>query len=133
MLESWLMRRLFILGLALSVFSAGMVPLSVCVMLSSGASECAQAMTQSPCGHMQQHDERAQLSSGSDKSCCAVSPAPLPEMQYKAAEVSLAAATVVATVNALAVPPIRSSSALLAVVAYPSPPSFQSLFCTFLI
>ena len=133
MLEWWLMRRLLILGIALMVFVAGLVPLSACAMLSSGAAECAQAMTQSPCGHMQQHDERAQLSGASDKSCCAISQAPLPEMQYKAAEVSLAATTVAVTVNMLAVPPIRPSSTLLGVVEKPSPPSFQSLLCTFLI
>jgi hypothetical protein len=127
------MRRLFILGLALSVFTAGLVPLSVCAMLSSGAAECAQATTQSPCGHMQSHKGEAQLSGGSDDSCCAISQAPLPEMQYKAAEVSPATTTIAVTVNMLAVPPIRPSSTLLAVVENPSPPSLQSLFCTFLI
>jgi len=54
-------------------------------------------------------------------------------MQYKAAEVSPAATTVAVTVNMLAVPPIRPLSTLLAVVENPSPPSLQSLFCTFLI
>jgi hypothetical protein len=127
------MRRLFILGLALSVFAAGLIPLSACAMFSSGTAECAQAMTQSPCGQMQQHDERGQLSSGSDKSCCAISQAPLPEMQYKAAEVSLAAVAIAVNANMLAVPPVWPSSALLAAVENPSPPSLQSLFCTFLI
>jgi len=127
------MRRLFILGLALSVFTAGLAPLSVCAMLSSGVGECAQAMTQSPCHHMQPHDERAQLSGASDKSCCAISQAPVPEMQYKAAEVSLATTTVAVTVIVLAVPPIRATSALQVVIEAPSPPSLQSLFCTFLI
>jgi len=54
-------------------------------------------------------------------------------MQYKAAEVNLAATTVTVTVNLLAVLPARPSSALLVVVENPSPPSLQSLFCTFLI
>jgi len=54
-------------------------------------------------------------------------------MQYKAAEVSPAATSVAMTINMLAVPPIRPSSTLLAVVENPSPPSFQSLLCTFLI
>jgi len=127
------MRRLFILGVALSVFTAGLVPLSVCAMLSSGAAECAQVTTQSPCDHMQSHKGGAQLSSGSNNSCCAISQAPLPEMQYKAAEVNLVATTVTVTVNLLAVLPARPSSALLVVVENPSPPSLQSLFCTFLI
>jgi len=127
------MRRLFILGLALSVITAGLVPLSACAMLFPSASECAQAMTQSPCGHMQRHDESAQLSGGSDNSCCAISQAPLPEMQYKAAEVSLTATAVAVTVYTLADPPVRPSSTLLAVVEHPSPPSLQSLFCILLI
>jgi hypothetical protein len=82
---------------------------------------------------MQSHKGEAQLSGGSDDSCCAISQAPLPEMQYKAAEVSPATTTIAVTVNMLAVPPIRPSSTLLAVVEEPSPPSLQSLFCTFLI
>jgi|SRR5208283_4230921 len=133
MLNWELMRRLLIIGIALSVFAAGLVPLSACAMLSSGVAECAQAMPQLPCHQMHTHKGGAQLSSGSDKSCCTTSQAPLPEMQYKAAEVSLTATTVAVTVNMLAVPPIRSSSTLLAVVEKPSPPSFQSLLCIFLI
>lgn len=132
MLEWNLMRRLLIIGLALSVFTAGVVPLSVCAMLS-GAAECAEATTQSPCGHMQSHKGEAQLSGGSDNSCCAISQAPLPEMQYKAAEVSLAATPIAPTLDMLAVLPTGPSSTLLAVVENPSPPSLQSLFCTFLI
>jgi hypothetical protein len=133
MLKWNLMRRLFILGLALSVFTAGLVPLSACAMLSSSVAECAQAMNQSSCDHKQSHKGGAQLSGGSDNSCCAISQAPLPEMQYKAAEVSLAATTIAATVNMLAVLPTRPSSTLLADAEEPSPPSLQSLFCTFLI
>jgi hypothetical protein len=131
MLEWWLMRRLLILGIALMVFVAGLVPLSACAMLSSGATECAQEMTQSPCHQMQAHNGGAQLSGGSDSSCCAISQAPLPEMQYKAADVSPATTTTV-TSNLLVVPP-SSSSTTLSVVENPSPPSFQSLLCTFLI
>lgn len=133
MLEWKLMRRLFILGIALSVFAAGLVTLPACTMFSSGVAECAQAMTQSPCDQMHPHKGGARLSGASDNSCCAVSQAPLPEMQYKAAEVSLAATTVAVTVNMLAVPPIKPLSTLLALVEEPSSPSLQSLFCTFLI
>ena len=131
MLKWWLMRRLLILGIALMVFVAGLAPLSACAMLSSGAAECAQAMTQSPCHQMHPNAGGAQLSSASDKSCCAISQAPLPEMQYKAAEASLAA-TITVTSNLLVVTP-SSSSTTLSVVGNPAPPSFQSLHCTFLI
>ncbi len=133
MLDWELMRRLLIFGIALSVFAAGLVPLSACAMLSSGVAECAQAMPQLPCHQMHTHHGGAQLSGASDKSCCGISQAPLPEVQYKTAEVSLAATTVAVTVNMLAVPPIRPLSTPQAVVEKPSPPSFQSLLCTFLI
>lgn len=126
------MRKVLILGLALSVFVAGPVPLSACAMLSSGAAECAQAMSQWPCHQMHAHNGGARFSGASDKSCCTTSQAPLPEMQYKAAEVSLAVTTVAATINTLVVTP-SNSSITLSVVENPSPPSFQSLLCTFLI
>jgi hypothetical protein len=131
MLDWELMRRLFILGIALSVFGAGLVPLSACALLSSTAAECAQAMAQSPCHQMHAHNGGAQFSGASDKSCCAISQAPLPEMQYKAAEVS-PATTIAVTGNLLVIPRI-SSSTRPSVVEYPSPPSFQSLLCNFLI
>ncbi|MFI5097306.1 MAG: hypothetical protein ACHQT6_04960 [Candidatus Acidiferrales bacterium] len=125
------MRRLLILGITLMVFVAGLVPLSPCAMLSSGAAECAQEMTQSPCDHMQSHKGGAQLSGASDKSCCTTSQAPLPEMQYKAGVVS-PATTITVTSNLVVVTP-NSSATTLSVVENPSPPSFQSLLCTFLI
>ena len=42
---------------------------------------------QSPCDQMDPHSGRTQLSKGSDKSCCVISQAPLPELQFKGAEV----------------------------------------------
>lgn len=90
-------------------------------------------MTESLCDQMDSHNGETQISMGSDKSCCATSQAPAPELQYKAAEISLAATTVAVTFNMLAVPPVRLSSTLLAHAEEPSPPSLQSLFCTFLI
>jgi hypothetical protein len=127
------MRRVLILGLALSLIAAGSVPLSACALFSSQLGECKQAMTESPCDQMDSHNGETQISGSSDNSCCVISQAPAPELQYKAAEVSLAATTVAVAVNMLAVPPIRPSSTLLAVVEKPSAPSFQSLLCTFLI
>ncbi len=113
------------------VFVAGLVPLSACALLSSRPAECVQAMSQSPCNHMQPPDERARLSGGSDRSCCTTSQAPLPEMQYKAADVS-PATTITVTSNLIVVTP-SSSLTTLSVVENPSPPSLQSLLCTFLI
>jgi hypothetical protein len=125
------MRRLSIIGLALILIAAGLAPLSACAMLSSGVAECPQATSQSPCDHMHHHNGGIQLSSSSDKSCCVSSQAPLPELQFKGGEVG-AAVTITVAQNTLAIPSTRPSSTPQ-VVENPSPPSFQSLLCTFLI
>ncbi len=131
LLEWKVMRRVLILGLALSVFTAGLVPLSACALFSSRIAECAEVTAQSPCDQMHPHSAGAQFSRGSDKSCCITSQAPLPELQFKASEVGPAVTIAVPQVT-LAVPSTRPYSTLL-LVGNPSPPSFQSLLCTFLI
>jgi hypothetical protein len=125
------MRRVLILGLALSLTAAGMVPLSACALLSSQASECKRAMAESPCDQMDSHNAATQISMGSDNSCCAISQAPAPELQYKVAEAGPAATITVTQIMLM----VRSlgPSPTFSIVENPSPPSFQSLFCTFLI
>jgi hypothetical protein len=131
MLNCRVMRRVLILGLALSVFAAGLMPLSACALLTSKMAECAEAITQSPCDQMHSHGAGTQFFKGPDKSCCVISQAPLPELQFQAMVVGPAVAIAVPQ-NTLAVPSARAYSTLL-VVENPSPPSFQSLLCTFLI
>jgi hypothetical protein len=131
-LLNWkLMRRVLIFGLAFSVFAAGLMPLSACALLSSKMAECAEARTPSPCDQMYAPSAGTQLSRSSDKSCCFASQAPLAESQFKGAEVG-PPVTVAGSQDTLAVPSVRPYSRVL-VVENPSPPSFQSLFCTFLI
>jgi hypothetical protein len=125
------MRRVLILGLALSLFAAGLAPLSACALLSSKMAECAEATTQSPCDQMYPHSAGYQFSKGSDKSCCVTSQAPLPELQFKGVEVAPAVTAAVPD-STLALPSVRPYSKLL-VGENSSPPSFQSLLCTFLI
>jgi hypothetical protein len=131
MLKYKSMQRAFILGLVLSLVATSLAPLTACALLSSGLAECPQTATESPCEQMHHHDAESQLSGNADKSCCAVSQAPLPELQYKTAELALAA-TITVTGNAHALLRTTPPITLLA-VEKPSPPSFQSLFCTFLI
>ena len=131
LLDWKLMRRVLIFGLAFSVFAAGLMPLSACALLSSKMAECAKATTPSPCDQMYAPSAVTQVSRGSDKSCCVASQAPLPELQLRGVEVG-PAATIAISQNTLAVPSVRPYSTLL-VVENPSPPSFQSLLCTFLI
>jgi hypothetical protein len=125
------MRKMLILGLSLSVFAAGLVPLSPCAMLSSKMAECAEATTQSLCNQMHPQSVGTQTFKGSDKSCCVTSQAPLPELQFNSIEVG-PVVTISVSQSTLAIPSARPSSTL-SFFEYSSPPSFQSLLCTFLI
>src|SRR5579859_7197232 len=97
------MRRVLIVGLALSVFAAGLMPLSACALLTSKGAECAEATAPSPCDQMYSRSAETQVSNSSGKSCCFTSQAPLPELQFKGIEVGPALATTVSP-NTLAIP-----------------------------
>jgi hypothetical protein len=125
------MRGVIILGLVLSVIAAGLGPLSACALLSSKMAECADTKVQSPCDQMHHKSAGTQFTQSSDSSCCVTSQAPLPELQFKGVEAT-PSVLVADTRNTLVVLSTRPSDTLL-VVEYPSPPSFQSLLCTFLI
>jgi hypothetical protein len=130
LLEWRVMRRVLILGLALSVVTAGLVPLSACALFSSKIAECAEVTAQSPCDQMYHHSAGAQFSRGSDKSCCVTSQAPIPELQFKGVEAGPSVAMAVPYTLAIQRP--RPYSTLL-VFENPSPPCLQSFLCTFLI
>lgn len=125
------MLRVLIFGLALGVFLASLLPLSACALLSSKMAECAEPKAQSPCDKMYPHSSAAQSFKNSTKSCCVTSQAPPPELQFKGVEVG-PAVTIVQTENTLTVPNARLYD-VVPVAENPSPPSFQSLLCTFLI
>src|ERR1700739_1791007 len=125
------MRRVLSFGLAFSVFTVGLAPLSACGLLSSRVAECAGGNTQSSCDRVHAHSAGTQFARGSDKSCCVTPQAPLPELQFKGTEVG-PAVTIAAPQNTLAIPSARPYSTRFP-VENPSPPSFQSLLCTFLI
>lgn len=131
LLEWKAMRRVLILGLALSVFTAGLAPLLACALFSSKIAECAEATSQSTCDQMCLHSAGAQISRGSDKSCCVTSQAPIPELQFKGTEAGLSVAMAV-PLYTLAIHSPRPYNTLL-VFEIPSPPSLQSLLCAFLI
>ena len=125
------MRIALILGLVLSVIAAGLMPLSACALLSSKMSECAAATPKSPCDQMHPHNSETQSFKNSDKSCCVVSQAPLPELQFKAPAVGPAATTDV-THQLPNVPGVARYNPQI-FIANPSPPASLSLLCTFLI
>ena len=126
-----LMRRVLILGLALSVFAAGLMPLSACALLSSKTAECSEVKGQSPCDQMHHHRSGAQSLKDSDQSCCVASQAPLPELQFKTVVVGPAVALIVVQ-NIFAVPSATPHDSVY-FIENPSRPAFQSLLCTFLI
>ena len=131
LLDCYQMRRAFILGLAVTVIAAGLMPLSACALLTSKMAECAEAAAQSPCDRMHPQSSGAQSFQNSSKSCCIVSQAPLPELQFKALAIGPAIATDI--IPRLFAVPTAALCNPLQVLASPSPPASLSLLCTFLI
>jgi hypothetical protein len=131
MLNWGAMRRLFILGLALSLIVAGLAPLSACAMFSAQPAECAKAETPSPCSDMHPDDATPSFTTPV-KSCCLISRAPLPELQYKAAErAPVITFTAIAILYSL--PSVGRSGGFHRSVEQSSPPALRSLLCTLLI
>jgi hypothetical protein len=107
------------------------VPLSACALLSSKSAECATPQTQSQCDKMSMYESGAQVVKAADTSCCFLSGAPIPQSQHKASQLStkVVSAGLDRTIDS---PCIRAACPV-PVAQSPSPPSFQSLHCTFLI
>lgn len=125
------MRRILIFGLALSVVGLGPMPLSACALFSSKLAECATPKAQSQCDQMNMDESGTQLVAASDTSCCVVSKAPIPQLQYKATDLSLA--RVIAVLDLAGVTPRVQRLAPVLIGQNLSPPTLQSLLCTFLI
>lgn len=131
MVDLELVRRSLIFALALSLVGLGPVPLSACAVLSSKLAECATPKTQSRCDQMNMDESGTQLVTASGTSCCFISKAPIPQLQHKVSDLSLAAPIAVLdptgdTPRIQRLPPVL-------IVHDLSPPSLQSLLCTFLI
>ncbi len=126
------MRRILIIAIVFSLAGLGPVPLSACALLSSRLAECTTPKTQSRCNEMNMDASGTRLIAAPDKSCCFVSNAPLPESQYKASDLSLAAALAVVPDSMGDAPRVQHTPFALPVPDL-SPPELQSLLCTFLI
>jgi hypothetical protein len=131
MIDSKLVRRSLIFTLALSLVGLGPVPLSACALLSSKLAECATPKTQSRCDQMNMDESGTQLVTALDTSCCSISKAPIPQLQYKASDLSLAAP--IAVLDSTGDTPRIQRLPPAVIVHDLSPPSLQSLLCTFLI
>lgn len=126
-----MLRKTLILLLALSLVGLGPVPLSACALLSSKLAECATPRTQSQCDQMNMDESGTQLVTASNTSCCFVSKAPIPQLQYKASGLSLVAP--IAVLDLTGDPPRIQRLPTVLIVHDLSPPTLQSLLCTFLI
>src|SRR2546426_12246744 len=92
MVDSKSVRRSLIFGLALSLVGLGTGPLSACALLTSQLAECATPQTQPQCAQMNMDESGTPLAAAPDTSCCLASKAPIPPLQSKATDLSLAAA-----------------------------------------
>ena len=132
MLQLQVVRRLFIFVLALSLAGMGSVPLSACAIVSSKMAECATPQTQSQCDQMGMDDGAATFAAPPSSSCCFLSAAPLPATLQKVSDLSVARAPIV--VLGTAWKPQETQEQRPAQIEQAlSPPSLQSVLCTFLI
>jgi hypothetical protein len=125
------MRGILIFGLALSLVGVGTGSLSACARFSSQLAECATPRTQSQCDQMKMDETGTQFVPASDTSCCFISKAPIPQLQYKAPDLSLAAR--VAVLSPTTDTPRVQRLVPSRILQDLSPPSLQSLLCIFLI
>ena len=131
MLDSRSMRRSVIFILALSLVGLGPVPLSACAVLSSKLAECATPKTQTQCDQMNMDESGTQFVAAPDASCCVASKAPIPQIQYRASDLSLVVP--IAILDPTGDSPRIQRLPPVLIVQDLSPPSVQSLLCTFLI
>src|SRR5713101_1698440 len=125
------MRRTLSLVIVLALAGLGPVPLSACALFSAQLAECATPKTQSRCDQMNMDESGTQLVAASDTSCCSISQAPIPQSQFKGSDLSLAGPIAVLdpTGDTTRIQHLRP----VLILHDLSPPSLQSLFCTFLI
>ena len=125
------MRLLLIFGLVLALVGMGPVPLSACAFITSQMAECKTPETQTTCDKMGMAEDGPQLAASSNGSCCFLSKAPSPEVRQKVTDYFQAT-----TISHLERGVDDSLPQLLAPVFVGqdfSPPSVNSLLCTFLI
>jgi fermentation-respiration switch protein FrsA (DUF1100 family) len=107
------------------------MPLSACALLFSKLAECATPKTQSQCDKMNMDESGTQLVAASVTSCCFISRAPIPQLQFKASDLSLTAP--IAVLDPTHDTPRIQRLLPVLIVQDLSPPTLQSLLCTFLI
>jgi hypothetical protein len=130
--DSRWMRRSLILALGLSLVGLGPLPLSNCALFSAKLAECATPKTQPHCQRMNMEDTGSKLAAQPDMSCCYISNSTMPESQFEAPELVRNATPADGIETTWKVPGVENERPA-DVVQNQSPPSPQSLLCTFLI
>jgi len=132
MVNSSLVRRSLIFALALCLVGLGSEPLSTCSLFSSGLAECKSPKTHSHCDQMNMGGAGSKLATEPVTSCCYISGSSLPESQFEAPELSRTA-TLAASFHSTGKLSGVENDRPADTVRDLSPPSPQSLLCTFLI
>lgn len=131
MVNSDMVRRLLIITLVFTLLGLGRVPLSACALLTSQLGECSTPKTEARCSRMNMDEARTRPVAASDSACCVVSKAPVSRLQ-RSRPYPIPAGPVAVTGLTRDVSLAQGSPQVIVAQA-PSPPSLQSLFCTFLI
>jgi len=131
MVEFTKVRRLIILAMAFSLFGLGPVPLSACALLTFKIVECTTPKTESWCDLLIMEPAGTRHAAASDGSCCTVSQAPVPQSERP--RLDPVPAVSIVDVDLRDEAPLVQTPPQAILVQALSPPSVQSLLCTFLI
>lgn len=127
------MRRTFSFVVALGLAGLGPLPVTPCALAHSQASECATLQTRTDCERMgmNQAEKPSVKVSPASKTCCAMSEAPLPEVQIWSGDLHVATAPA-AVSEAIAETVSNENPGFSDLFADLSSPPLQPLLCTFL-
>jgi hypothetical protein len=127
-----MMRRLFILVMAVTLGGLGQVPLSASALFSSNRVGCASAKIRHHCDNMNMNPSSPQLAAAENTSCCFVSGPPADESQFVVSAPTFAATPAANPASLGDTPRTRTLPPDIAWHDF-SPPTSQSLLCIFLI
>jgi len=127
------MRRFFSSVLVLGLALFGPSPVSVCALASSLLTECASPETQSQCAQMEMGMKSSPGVTAGTASCCAISKAPSPEAKSAPSTPLLQQGSASITVLVATLAVNHGNDHFVDVLQDASPPTTQSLLCTFLI
>jgi hypothetical protein len=127
-----LMRRWFILVMAVTLGGLGQVPLSASALFSSNRVGCTSPKIRVHCDKMNMDAGNSQLAAPEDTSCCFVSGSPAQELQFVVSTSPSATTPAATSVSAGDSPLVWTAPPDIPWHNF-SPPASLSRLCTFLI